>query len=60
MNYINMGDISKNLWKNVLELIVDNNEIMWLKEKHIQEGLHHKKIAGDYSKIHFRLQKTQI
>lgn len=55
MNYINMGDISKNLWKNVLELIVDNNEIMWLKEKHIQEGLHHKKIADDYSKIYFRL-----
>ena len=62
MNYINMVDISKNLWKNVLEIIVDNIEIMWLKEKHIQEGLHHKKLQvttvkylSDYRKHRYEL-----
>ena len=40
-----MSDIKrKNVWKNGIEAIVDNNEVLWLNEKHIEEGSHHKNL----------------
>ena len=35
---------------NFIETIVNNDEILWLNEKHIEEGLDHK----NYNKISFR------
>ena len=38
-----MVDIStKTYERNGIETIVDNDGILWLKEKHIEEGLDHK------------------
>ena len=38
-----MGDISKKTYdRNGIETIVDNHGILWLNEKHIEEGLDHK------------------
>ena len=31
----------KNIWKNGIETIVDNDRILWLNEKHIEKGLDH-------------------
>ena len=43
INYIKIVDISKKMYeRNGIEK-VDNNEILWLNEKHI-EGLHHKNL----------------
>ena len=30
--------------RNSIETIVDNDQILWLNEKHIQKGLDHKKL----------------
>ena len=30
---------------NGIETIADNNEILWLNEKHIEEGLDHKNLG---------------
>ena len=44
-----MADISRKLYeKNDIETIVDNDRILWLNEKYIQE-LDHEKIARNYS-----------
>ena len=32
--------------KNDIEKIVDNDRILWLNEKHIEEGLYHKHLQG--------------
>ena len=37
--------------RNDIEIIVDNDEILWLNEKHIEEGLDHqnlREIAAKY------------
>ena len=43
INYINMVDINRETYgRNGVETIVDNDGILWLNEKHIEEGLDHK------------------
>ena len=50
-----MVDISKKTYeKNAVETIWDSDGILWLNEKHIKEGLDHKKRSEDYSKILLR------
>ena len=40
-----MVDISRKTYERIgLETIIDNDGIMWLKEKHIEEGLDHKNL----------------
>ena len=34
-----------------IETIVENDEILWLSEKHIKEGLDHKSFAGNCIKL---------
>ena len=49
-----MVDISRKSYeRNGVEITVDNDEILWLNEKHIAEGLDHKN-ARNYNKISFR------
>ena len=53
-----MVDISRETYlRNITETIVDNDGILWLNEKHIEEGFY-KKLGGNYSKISFRPQKA--
>ena len=47
-----MADISRKLYeKNDIETTVDNDRILWLNEKYIQQELGHKTIARNYSII---------
>ena len=40
-----MVDISKKTYeRNGIETIVDNDRILWLSEKHIEEKLYHKNL----------------
>ena len=40
---MNMVDISRKTYEiNGIETIADNDEILWLNEKHIEAGLDHK------------------
>ena len=36
-----MVDISTETYKNGVETMKDNDGILWLNEKHIEEGLNH-------------------
>ena len=48
-----MADISRKTYKrNGIETIVDNDGILWLNEKHIEEGLDHKKLREITIKYH--------
>ena len=51
-----MVDISSKTYKrNAIEISVDNDEILWLNEKHTEEGLDHKnlrEIATKYNSYH--------
>ena len=41
-HYIKMVDISRKTYKrNGMQTIVDNDGILWLNEKHMEEGLDH-------------------
>ena len=43
IHYIKMVDISRKKYgRNGIETIVDNDGILWLNEKYIEEGLDHK------------------
>ena len=54
MHYIKMVDISRKTHeRNGIETIIDNDEILWLNEKHIKEGLDHKDLHKNYNKISF-------
>ena len=45
MHYINIAYINREAYeRNDTETIVNNGGILWLKEKHIEEGLHHKNL----------------
>ena len=40
---IKVVEISRKMYeRNVIETIVQNDEILWLNEKHVEEGLDHK------------------
>ena len=56
MYYINIVDISRKTYgKNGIERIVDNDEMLRLNEKHIEEGLDHKhlrEITTKYNSNH--------
>ena len=42
-----MVDLSRKTYeRNGIETIVDNDRILWLNEKHIEEGLDHKNLQG--------------
>ena len=46
IHYMNMFDISRKTYEiNGIETIADNDEILWLNEKHIEAGLDHKKLG---------------
>ena len=46
-----MVDISRKKYeRNGIETIIDNHEILWLNEKYIEKGLHHK-ISKNYNII---------
>ena len=51
-----MVDISRNTYeRNGIETIIDNDRILWLNEKHIEEGLDHKhlrEITRKYNSNH--------
>ena len=50
-----MVDITrKNYERNGIETKVDNDGILWLNDKHIEEGLGHRKLARNYKKIWFK------
>ena len=42
----------KNAWKNGIPTIVNNDEILWLNEKHIEEGLDPKSLGEITVKYH--------
>ena len=45
MHYVNMFSINRKTYeRNGIETIVDNDGILRLNEKHIEEGLDHKKV----------------
>ena len=40
-----MADISRKIYeRNAIEIIVDNDGILWLNEKHVEEGVDHKNL----------------
>ena len=48
-----MVDISRGTYgRNGIEAIVDNDGILWLNEKHIEEGLYHEKLREVTVKYH--------
>ena len=48
-----MVDISRKTYeRNDIETIVDNDGILWLNEKHIEEGLDHKNFREIIRKYH--------
>ena len=55
-----MVDIStKTYERNGIETIVDNDGILWLKEKHIEEGLDHKYLWEITIKYHSNHKKDR-
>ena len=53
INSINMVDISKKTHeRNGIEIIVDHDRILWLNEKHMEEGLSHKGLREITAKYH--------
>ena len=53
-----MVNISRKTYKrNSIETIVDNNRILWLNEKHIEEGLDHKNLREITIKHHSNHRK---
>ena len=42
----------KNVWRSGIETTADNYEILWLNEKHIEEGLGHKNLQEITIKYH--------
>ena len=54
-HFIDMVDINRKTYETCsAEMIVNNDWIMWLKEKDILKGLDQKKASRNYSKISFR------
>ena len=54
-HFIDMVDINRKTYETCsAEIIVNNDWIMWLKEKDILKGLDQKKASRNYSKISFR------
>ena len=48
-----MVDISKKTYeRNGIDTIVDNDRILWLSEKHIEEKLYHKNLREITTKYH--------
>ena len=48
-----MVDISKKTHeRNGIEIIVDHDRILWLNEKHMEEGLSHKSLREITAKYH--------
>ena len=48
-----MVDISKKTHgRNGIEIIVDHDRILWLNEKHMEEGLSHKRLREITAKYH--------
>ena len=48
-----MTDISRKTYeRNGIKTIVDNDGILWLNEKHIEEGLDHKNMREITKKYH--------
>ena len=53
-----MVDISsKKNERNGIEIIVDNNELLWLNKKHIEEGLDHRDLIEIRANYHFSHRK---
>ena len=53
-----MVDISRKTYeRNSIETIVDNDQILWLNEKHIQKGLDHKNLRKITTKHHLGHRK---
>ena len=53
-----MVDISRKTYeRNSIETIVDNDQILWLNEKHIQKGLDHKNLRKITTKHHLDHRK---
>ena len=51
-------DISKRTYeRNDIETIVDNNGILWLNEKHTEEGVDHKQLREITIKYHSNHRK---
>ena len=45
MHYINMADISRKTYeRNGMDTVVDNDEILQLNERHIEERLGHENV----------------
>ena len=56
-----MVDISRKTYeRNGVEPIVDSDGILWLNEKHIEEGLDHKKLRKTTVNIFQIIKKTWI
>ena len=55
---MNMLDISRETHeRNGIEMIVDNDRILWLNEKHIEQGLDHKHLREITIKYHSNHRK---
>ena len=55
-----MADISKKTYeRNGIETIVDNDRILWLSEKHIEEKLYHKNLREITTKYHWDHTKNR-
>ena len=53
-----MVDISsKKNERNGIEIIVDNNGLLWLNKKHIEEGLDHRNLIEITANYHFSHRK---
>ena len=47
-----MADINRKAYeRNGIETIVDNDGILWLNEKHVEQGLDHKELREITNKI---------
>ena len=58
IHYVNMVDISRKTYeRNGIETMVDNDGILWLNEKHIEEGLGHKNLREITTKYHSDYRK---
>ena len=50
--------INREMWgKNGVKLIIDNDETLWLNEKHIKEGLDHDSLWMTTVKYHLGHRK---
>ena len=58
IHYTNMADISRKTYeRSGIEAIVDNDGVLWLKEKHVKEGLDHKNLQEITIKYHYDHKK---